>query len=127
MAITVNTFNSMTFLPFSDAAWAALLPADVPQLPAPIATAVLSGDPVFGFILSAGDPFTLLVEGAVATIPASVVDSEAVQPSEMITSSFGTRSDLARSLDGLLLYWRTGGQLWTYDATAIADIHSITT
>jgi hypothetical protein len=126
MAITVNTFNSLSFLPFTDVAWTGLVPG-APALPSIFLDAVLAGTNVFGFVLNAGDPFTFLSEFGTANIPAAVVDAEATQTSVIITDSNGTRSDLARSLDGSLLYWRTGTKLVTYDSTAIADINSITT
>lgn len=127
MAVSANTFTVLTFLPFTDAAWTGLVGMGPPNLPGFLVDAILGGTDVFCFVTVASTNVSILTVDGTATFPATVIDADATQPSEMITSSLGTRSDLARSLDGSLLYWRTGFQMWTYDATDTGKINSITT
>lgn len=128
MAITIDTWNRITFLPFSDVAWTGL--ATPPTLSSVFMKAILAGDPLQGFVVQDGDPFILSVLGGLAEFPAAVVDSESTVASTVtITDSTGNVSFQSRSLDGSLLYWYTPANqlVVSYGSTDIADLNAITT
>lgn len=128
MAITIDTWNRMSFLPFSNAAWTGL--SSPPTLQSAFMKAILAGNTVQGYVVMDGDPFILSIEGAIAEFPAATVSAEAtVGGSVTITDSVGNISSQSRSVSGALLYWYNQGTqtVTSYDATAIADLNAVTT
>jgi anti-sigma factor RsiW len=128
MAITIDTWNRMSFLPFSDTAWTSL--TNPPTLQSAFMKALLAGATVQGYVVQDGDPFILSIEGAIAEFPAATVDTEStVSGSVTITDSVGNVSSQCRSASGSLLYWYTPANqtVVSYGSADIVDLHTVTT
>lgn len=125
MAITVDTWNRLSFRPFSHASWTGL--SDFPYLPASFVEVIVQGGTVQGYVLADGDPFTIIIEGGQATLPAAVVDSESTQSGTLVESATGEETSWSRDADGTTLtYGLSSGVVTRYDAANTTAINTVT-
>lgn len=128
MALAPDTWSSITFEDFSDAAWTGL--TTPPSLGSALMKAILAGDAITVWLVTVSTNVTFVFDGGSATVPASVIASDAVQTGVQVTDGFGATIEIVKDPN------RVGGTLWFnalfntmqfFDAAATADINTITT
>lgn len=116
MAIIADTWNRLEYKSFANVAWTGL--ANPPSVPAAFVKQILAGSTIIGYIIADGDPFTVAIEGGVATLPAGVVNAESVVTGVVVTSVSSEVTAWVQDVDGTLYnYGLSSGVVQHFDLT----------